>query len=335
WAMVERGWQVHVRGEGRRFASARQAIETLREEGGGTTDQFLPSFVIADDAGPVGPIRDGASVVLFNFRGDRAIEISRAFEDGADFPGFDRGPVPKVRYAGMMQYDGDLKLPSRFLVAPPKIERTLGEHLARNGISQFACSETQKFGHVTYFWNGNRSGKFDERETYLEIPSDLVPFEQRPWMKAAEIADATLKALPDFRHLRINFANGDMVGHTGHLQAAIQAVEAVDLQLDRLLRAVKAHRGVALITADHGNADEMFMRDKKGAFEGDGVGGFKPRTSHSLNPVPLCLYDPHGFAPRLADTVPRPGLANLAGTVFELLGHQVPDGFQASLLGKA
>ncbi len=335
WAMVARGWALHVHGDGRRFPSAEQAIETLRAEGGGTTDQFLPGFVIADEAGPVGPIRDGASVVFFNFRGDRAIEISRAFEDdGLD--AFDRGARPRVRYAGMMQYDGDLKLPARFLVTPPHIERTLGEYLARNGVSQFACSETQKYGHVTYFWNGNRSGYFDDTiETYQEIPSDLVPFEDRPWMKAGEITDATLAALPTHKHLRINFANGDMVGHTGHLGASIMAVEAVDLCLARLLAAVKKLNGVALITADHGNADEMFMRDKTGAFVAETGGGFRARTSHSLNPVPLCLYDPHHHAPALAPTVARPGLANVAGTVVELLGYRTPDDLQRSLLGPA
>ena len=330
WAMVQRGWDLHVRGEGRRFPNARAAIEGLREETG-ATDQFLPGFVIADDAGPVGPIRDGASVVLTNFRGDRALELTQAFEDEA-FEHFDRSPRPNVRYAGMMQYDGDLKLPNRFLVTPPKIEHTLGEYLARNGVSQFACSETQKFGHVTYFWNGNRSGMFDAKlERYVEIPSDVVPFEQRPWMKAAEITDATVAALDQYQHLRINFANGDMVGHTGDLNASIQAVEAVDLCLGRLLKAVEQHHGVALITADHGNADEMFMRAKGGAFAAQTGGGFQPRTSHTLNAVPLALFDPHGSAPTLT-TVGKPGLANLSATVMELLGYKAPLDMLPSLL---
>src|SRR5690606_9236231 len=136
---------------------------------------------------------------------------------------------PDVLYAGMMQYDGDLAIPSRYLVAPPAIDRTLGEYLASAGVAQYACSETQKYGHVTYFWNGNRSGRFDERlEEYVEIPSDTLPFEERPWMKAAEITDATIAALlrGDARALRINYANGDMVGHTGVRDAAILAVEA-------------------------------------------------------------------------------------------------------------
>ena len=177
WDMVERGWQVHVHGRGRPFKSAREAIETLRAEQPGIIDQNLPPFVIVDASGkPVGPIQDGASVVLFNFRGDRSIELSQAFEDDT-FPHFDRGRRPRVAFAGMMQYDGDLGVPRHYLVSPPAIERTLGEYLARSGVSQLAISETQKFGHVTYFWNGNRSGRFDEcLETYLEVPSDPLPF---------------------------------------------------------------------------------------------------------------------------------------------------------------
>src|SRR5262249_22217299 len=148
----------------------------------GIDDQNLPSFVVARDGHPLAQIVDGDAVICFNFRGDRAIEISRAFEDD-HFPYFDRGRRPAVFYAGMMQYDGDTHVPRSFLVMPPAIERTLSEYLVQNRVAQFAISETQKYGHVTYFWNGNRSGKFDERiETFCEIPSDLVPFDQRPWM---------------------------------------------------------------------------------------------------------------------------------------------------------
>ena len=333
WAMVERGWNTHVHGQGRGFRSARQAIETLRGESPGVSDQNLPAFVIHDgDGQPLGPIRDGAAVVLFNFRGDRAIEISRAFEDDA-FDVFDRGARPDVAYAGMMEYDGDLHVPGQYLVAPPAIDRTLGEHLARNGVPQLAISETQKFGHVTYFWNGNRSGTFDDSlEKYVEVPSDTLPFEERPWMKAAEITDRLLAELATgrFRHARVNYANGDMVGHTGHYEAAIQAVEAVDLQLGRLLPAIRAMRGALIVTADHGNADEMFELDKSGAPKRDADGAPKKRTSHTLNPVPL-----HVFAPgyELAIDAPAaPGLANLAATVLQLLGHAAPEDYHPSLL---
>jgi 2,3-bisphosphoglycerate-independent phosphoglycerate mutase len=329
WDMVERGWDLHVRGKGQRFPDARTAIQSLRDAEPGVIDQYLPGFVIGDADGPVGPIRDGASVCMFNFRGDRALEITRAFE--GDVP-FDRSPQPAVRYAGMMQYDGDLHLPSRFLVEPPAIDRTLSEHLSRNGVSQFACSETQKYGHVTYFWNGNRSDAFDG-ETRLEIPSDAVPFDQRPWMKAAEIVDATLDALRTgkYQHARINIANGDMVGHTGVLDSARMAMECVDLVLGRLLRGVAALDGVALVTADHGNCDEMFQKTKAGDFALRADGQPKARTSHTLNPVPCSLFDPRGQAPGLR-AVPNAGLANLAATVMGLLGFAAPEDYAPSLL---
>jgi 2,3-bisphosphoglycerate-independent phosphoglycerate mutase len=330
WAMVELGWNLHVRGRGRGFASAREAIETFRAENPGIGDQFLPGFVIEKHGRAVGPIRDGAAVVFFNFRGDRAIELTRAFEDETFTP-FDREPRPKVAYAGMMQYDGDLLLPKHFLVRPPAIDRTLGEYLARNGVTQLACSETQKFGHVTYFWNGNRSGKFDARlETYVEVPSDRVPFEERPWMKAAEIADVMVARLADFRHARINFANGDMVGHTGHLEATILAVEAVDLSLARILPVVAKLGGAVIVTADHGNADDMLMRDKRGEPERDEIGRLRPKTSHTLNPVPCAIFAP-GYDIALAG-IEGAGLANVAATTLHLLGYDRPEGYEPSLL---
>ncbi|MCB9529879.1 MAG: 2,3-bisphosphoglycerate-independent phosphoglycerate mutase [Myxococcales bacterium] len=334
WEMVARGWAIHVHGEGRRFKTAAEALATLRDETG-ATDQFLPGFVIADADGPIGPIRDGASVILTNFRGDRAIELSRAFDDDT-LDAIDRGRRPDVRFAGMMEYDGDLHIPRRYLVDPPHIDRTMGEYLAKNGVTQFACSETQKFGHVTYFWNGNKSGAFDDAlEVYTRVPSDAVPFEERPWMKAAEIVDATLAALQtgQIQHARINFANGDMVGHTGARDAAITAMSCVDVALRRLLNGLAEMGGVALITADHGNCEEMYERDKKGAFVRSDSGLYKPRTSHTTHPVPLSLYDPHDQIPaRLGRTTDRPGLANLAATTLELLGFAPPDDYRPSLL---
>ncbi len=344
WDMVQRGWDTHVHGQARRFRSALEALHTLRADQPGLSDQFVPAFVVTgDDGEPLGVIRDGASVCLFNFRGDRAVEISRAFEDDT-LPEslLRRGRRPKVRFAGMMQYDGDLLLPKSFLVAPPRIDRTLSEHLAENGVTQFACSETQKFGHVTYFWNGNRSGYVDAAtEQYVEVQSDRGAFEERPWMKATEITDATLKALSTgrFRHARLNYANGDMVGHTGDLHAAITGISAMDLCLGRLLRGIASLGGVALVTADHGNADEMFERDKGGAFALYADGRRKPKTSHTLNPVPCVLFDPKGqVAARLVNKLdhsrPTPGLANVAATVLELLGFSPPEDYAASLLSK-
>jgi 2,3-bisphosphoglycerate-independent phosphoglycerate mutase len=333
WAMVDKGWKIHVLGEGQQFANATAAVNGLREQNPGTIDQDLPPFVIGENGRPIGTIEDGDSVVFFNFRGDRAIEITRAFEE-AGFDKFDRVRVPKVTYAGMLQYDGDLQLPKRFLVAPPAIKDTMGEWFSRAGVTQFACSETQKFGHVTYFWNGNRSGKF-EGETYQEVASDVVPFEQRPWMKAAEIADAMIAALQsgEYKTLRCNFANGDMVGHTGHFQAATMAIEAVDLSLARVLRAVDAAGGVALITADHGNADEMYELDKKTKQPAQHPdGSFKAKTAHTLNPVPLILYDNvSGGKLGLKQTDPA-GLSNIAATVANLIGLEKHVVWDESLL---
>lgn len=331
WQMVARGWAIHVRGEGRRFASAHQAIETYRAEKP-VIDQDLPGFVIEREGAPVGPVVDGDAVVFFNFRGDRAIEISKSFtEERMDK--FDRGPLPKVTYAGMMQYDGDLKLPKRFLVEPPAIDRTLGEYLAKAGVTQFAISETQKYGHVTYFWNGNRSGKFDaSTETYQEIPSDVVPFEQRPWMKCAEITDALIKATESgkYRYLRANYANGDMVGHTGNFEAAVTAMQALDLQLARLIPVILSAGGTVMVTADHGNADEMYELDKKGNVKRDKNGGTKAKTSHTLNPVPFILISSNPKCQLRKDG--KPGLSNIAATVLNLLGFEAPAEYDASMI---
>jgi 2,3-bisphosphoglycerate-independent phosphoglycerate mutase len=336
WSMVERGWKHHVLGQGRGFSSATEAIETIRRENPGMIDQDLLGFIIVDDRGePVGPIRDGASVILFNFRGDRALELTRAFTE-PDLHEFERGAIPDVEFAGMMEYDGDMKLPRHYLVQPPEIERTMGEYLARNRIPQFACSETQKFGHVTYFWNGNRTGMFDRAyEEYFEVPSDRVPFEQRPWMKAAEITDATIAALrrDGLRHARINYANGDMVGHTGNLDASVIAVEAVDLSLGRIIPVIEKLRGALIVTADHGNCDEMFEVDKKtGKMLHDAQGHLRKKTSHTLNPVPCYVYVPGNTALRLDDGMHEPGIANVAATALQLLGYDRPDGYEPSLL---
>ena len=336
WAMVEAGWKTHVLGEGRQFASAEEAITTYRNEYK-VIDQDLPPFVIAKDGEPVGTINDGDSVIFFNFRGDRSIEISKAFESGADFGYFDRKRVPAVLYAGMLEYDGDLHIPSRFLVNPPEITNTMTEYLCSVGVSELAISETQKYGHVTYFWNGNKSGKFSEElETYIEIPSDVVPFEQRPWMKCAEITDKLIECLKsgEYKYLRVNFPNGDMVGHTGSFLATECSMEALDLQLARILKVVDELHGAAIITADHGNADEMYEIDKKTKAPKAGKdGSFKAKTSHTLNPVPCIIYD--NFT-KDAYTVKQDrvdlGLSSVAATTVNLLGYEAPEIWDESLV---
>ncbi|EMJ47113.1 2,3-bisphosphoglycerate-independent phosphoglycerate mutase [Leptospira santarosai] len=333
WAMVERGWKIHVKGEGRKFFSAKEAIETFRAEDPKVIDQYLPSFVIAENGNPVGKIQDGDSVVFTNFRGDRAIEISLAFTE-KKFDKFDRGSLPNIVYAGIMQYDGDLKLPERFLVAPPGIDRTLGEYMANSEITQYALSETQKYGHVTYFWNGNKSGYFDQNsEKYQEIPSDVIPFDQSPEMKALLITEALEKALNENKQdfYRVNYANGDMVGHTGNYPATVQAMEFLDGCLERLWKACKKQNIVLLITADHGNADEMYQLDKKGNVEKDSQGKPIPKTSHTLNPVPFSVLDPENKI-QLNSNFPDPGLANVAATILDVMGYETPEGYHSSLI---
>jgi 2,3-bisphosphoglycerate-independent phosphoglycerate mutase len=336
WGMVEQGWKTHVLGQGRQFGSAREAIETLRRENPDVIDQDLPPFVIARDNAPRGPIGDNDSVIFFNFRGDRAIEISLAFEED-EFDKFPRGPKPKVKYAGMMQYDGDALIPKKYLVNPPGIDRTVGEYLVNAGVRQLAISETQKFGHVTYFFNGNRSGKFDESlEDYIEIPSDIIPFELRPWMKAAEITDNVVEAIEGGKYgfIRLNYANGDMVGHTGVTQAVEIAVETVDLCLRRLVKAVKKAQGILVVTADHGNSDDMYECNyKTGEIVYDEkTGEPKMRTAHSLNPVFAYVYEPGGSLNMKLSNHKDPGISSLAATCLTLLGFEPPPDYTPSVI---
>ena len=322
WPMVEAGWKTHVLGEGRQFASAKDAIETYRAENPGMIDQDLLPFVVAENGQPVGKIANGDSVILFNFRGDRAQEISLAF-DRKDFDKFDRGDYTGVKFAGMLEYDGDLKIPQHYLVEPPVIKNTLTEVLCKAGIHEYAVSETQKYGHVTYFWNGNRSGKVDENlEVYDEVPSDVIPFDQAPAMKSKEITDKMVEnmASHQFQFLRCNYPNGDMVGHTGVLSAVITAMEAVDAGLARVKEAADKYGYTLLVTADHGNADQM-LETKKGKTS--------VRTAHSLNPVPFIIYDPDNKY-EIKDG--HYGLANVAPTIVTMMGLETPDCWQPSMI---
>jgi 2,3-bisphosphoglycerate-independent phosphoglycerate mutase len=276
--------------------------------------------------------------VYFNFRGDRALEITAAFEeDDKKFSHFGRGRRPKVCYAGMMEYDGDTHVPSRYLVSPPSIDRTMGEYLAATGVRTLAISETQKYGHVTYFFNGNRTGKFDEKlEDFVEIKSDVLPFEQRPWMKCAEITDHVLEAIPSGKYdfIRLNYPNGDMVGHTGVYQAVCCSMEGMDLQLGRLAKAAEEAGAVMVITADHGNSDDMFEHDKKtGAVVRKPDGSAKAKTSHSLNPVPCVIYDP-GYQGEYDNASLNEGLgiSSIAATCMNLLGYLPPEDYDKSIL---
>ena len=340
WPQVERGWRTHVLGEARQFANAREAVETYRKEIPGIIDQDLKEFVVAENGTPVGTIEDGDSVVLFNFRGDRALEITAAFEE-YNFDYFDRVRRPKICYAGMMEYDGDTHVPKRYLVSPPSIDKTMGEYLAASGTRTLAISETQKYGHVTYFFNGNRTGKFNEKlEEYVEIKSDVVPFEQRPWMKCAEIADKVIESLASGKYdfIRLNFPNGDMVGHTGIYQAVVCSMEALDIQIGRIAAAVEKAGGILLVTADHGNSDDMFEHDKKsGVVLLKEDGSPKSKTAHSLNPVPCLVYDPdhkgeYSYLAGEGSLNEGLGISSIAATCIHLLGFLPPQDYDQSLL---
>jgi 2,3-bisphosphoglycerate-independent phosphoglycerate mutase len=345
WEQVKRGWDCHVLGKGRPFPSARAAIEAYRKEQPNVIDQDVHEFVItapgpSGQAEPVGAIEDGDSVVYFNFRGDRALEITAAFEQD-NFDKFDRVRRPRVEYAGMMQYDGDAHVPKQYIVEPPSIERTMGEYLVASKVKLLAISETQKYGHVTYFFNGNRQGKFSEAyEDYVEVPSDRVPFEQRPWMKCAEITDKVIEAIESGRYafIRLNYPNGDMVGHTGVYQAVVAGLEGMDLQLGRLRAAVEKAGGTMVITADHGNSDDMYEHDKKtGDVSRKADGSPRAKTSHSLNPVPCVLFDPESKGEYLAELRGEIdgkslGISSLAATCIELLGFKAPEGYDISVL---
>ena len=290
WKMVERGYNVHVLGEGKQFKSALEALNYYREQDPEIVDQDIHEFVIADESGPVGTVNDGDSFLLFNFRGDRALEISMALED-EDFPYFERKRFPKIYYAGMLEYDAELGIPKHFLVEPPHIKHTLTEELVKHNINEYAVSETQKFGHVTYFWNGNR-----------EISEDVV--------------EAIKSNKYDF--IRLNYPNGDMVGHTGNYEATIKSLEAVDEGLGLLQKACEENGYTLIVTADHGNSEVMYtMKDDKKVV----------KTSHTTNPVPFIICDKN-----VEFKDGEFGLSNVAATILQLMGLDIPKEWNESMI---
>jgi len=343
WSMVERGWQAHAIGTARPFHSAQEALATFREEDPGVSDQYLPSFTVVDDANqPVGRMHSGDAVVVFNFRGDRMIEIYRALTDEPfdKFPRRAEGSAASgddlrdLFVVGMTEYDGDAKIPRHSLVQPPEVNSTVSEIVAGAGLRQFAVAETQKFGHVTYFWNGNRSEPFDRAtEVYQEIPSYNVRFEERPWMKSAETADAVIDAITsgEYAFIRANFAGGDMVGHSGDIEASVVAVESIDIGLTRVLDAIARTAGTLIVTADHGNCEELYERSSDGRVRTSESGTAISKKSHTLSPVPFALID---FQQRSLQVsgVADPGLANIGALLLDLLGLDCPDSYAAPVV---
>ena len=323
WGMVEKGWHTHVLGEGRQFASATEAIETFRKETKDLQDQYMPAFVIAKDGEPIGKIQDGDAVVYIDFRADRAIEMAQAFTYN-DFPHFDRVKRPDVYFAGMTEYNEDLHVPEHVLVGSPVFKHTLTKHLASRGKRQYAVSETVKFGHITYYFNGN-SYEVPEGEVEEEVPSYLEPFDTRPWMKSAEITDKLLAAIESQKYdfLRINYPGGDMVGHFADMEATITAMEAIDISLKRIVDAVNKLGGITVITADHGNAEELA--------DADGT----PKTSHTTNRVPCIFVDETDNASKYRLSKGDRGLANLASTIAMLLGEEPDEAWLPSIIEEA
>jgi 2,3-bisphosphoglycerate-independent phosphoglycerate mutase len=312
WGMVEKGWHASVLGEGRQFANAEEAVMAFRKEDPSLQDQYMPPFVIAENGKPIGTINDGDSVIYLDFRADRAIEISMAFTYD-DFSHFDRVRRPDVYYVGMTEYNSDTHVPALTIVRPPNFKHPLPKYLAEQGVKQLAISETVKFGHVTYYFNGNSYDKPDG-ETDIEIPSDTEPFDTRPWMKSAEITDELVKAIGSGEYaggfIRVNYPNGDMVGHFSEMEPTVVSLMAVDLALKRLLEAVQKASGMMIVTADHGNAEELL--DENGV----------PKTAHTTNPVPCIFVDDTQNAALYSVVKGDFGLANLASTITLLLGKE-------------
>ena len=330
WEKIETGWQIHVQGQSEnQFPSIRDAIEHFRKQNPEIIDQDIPGFVIIRNGEAVGRIEDQHALIFTNFRGDRATEFSQAVL-ADDFPYFERYRCPEVLFAGMTQYDQDNQIPPDYLVGTPVVEEPFGKRILELGLKQFRLSETQKFAHVTFFYNGGYREPLDPlQENYHFIASDKIPsFAERPAMKAPGISKKAVEFINsgEYQYGLINFANADMVGHTGDLQATVRAVEAVDAALDNIVRAIDAVNGLLVITADHGNADEMLISNQNGTLE--------ISTKHSLNPVPFLIYDPlyngdYRLKPFGQDY--NNNLSNIAATNFLLLGQAVPDDLAPSL----
>ncbi|KAK2957263.1 2,3-bisphosphoglycerate independent phosphoglycerate mutase [Blattamonas nauphoetae] len=342
WSIVRRGWNMMVHGQVEAaditadypgyFKTATEAIEKCRQLHPDKKDQYnLPFVIVGEDGKPIGKMEDGDACVNWNFRGDRALQISRAFEEtNATFTYFDRGTIPKVAYAGLLEYDTEIHVPSTYLVPPPEIHNTLSEYTCANGITAYAVAETHKYGHVTFFWNGNKSGYIDEKLELYECIESLPnsETESHPEMKAVEVTDKLVAALQSkkFQFLRVNYANPDMVGHTGNFDSCVRAVKCMDEQVARLAAEVEKLKGLLIITADHGNVED---KDHKGN-----------KTSHTTANVLFAItdYSYNGEYTLIQDGVKPdgepegPGLTNIAATVLNLFGFEAPELYRKSLI---
>jgi 2,3-bisphosphoglycerate-independent phosphoglycerate mutase len=339
WNIVKRGWDSMVHGTidaaivpelgtngyTGMYTSMSEWRNACRECFPDKNDQTYPPFVVVDGAGaPIGKVKDGDIFINTNYRGDRAIEISRAFTDPT-LKNFDRGTVPDADYYGMLIYDNDQGIPKKALCPNPDIKNVLSEFMIASGVKMYAVSETHKYGHVTFFWNGNRSGYLNESmEKYEEVPSDPATPEQisaAPAMKCVEITDKLVAALGENAHkfYRINYANPDMCGHTGLIEETTQSIVTMDAQVKRVVDATLEKNGAVMIMADHGNCEVMI--DKKGGIV----------TSHTTNPVPFLVIDPSNSFKVDVKGIKRPALTNVAATVCSMLGFEAPAMYERTM----
>ena len=306
WERVEQAYRAMTLGEGVSVTSSTEAIEGAYAAGQG--DEFVEPRVICHNGGPVGQISDGDALIFFNFRADRAREITRAFTS-SQFEGFKREHFPALStYVCMTEYDATFPLPVAF--PQEKLERILGEEVATAGLQQLRIAETEKYAHVTFFFNGGVEEPFPgEDRVLIPSPKEVATYDQKPAMSAVEVTDEAVARIASGSYdlIVLNFANPDMVGHTGILPAAVEAMETVDACVGRVVEALREAGGVALITADHGNCEEML-----------GSNG-QPHTAHTSNLVPLV------YIASADDRQLQPGiLADLAPTILGLLGLDVP-----------
>ena len=308
WARVEKAYRLYTEAEGRLETDPVAAIRDAYAQG--QTDEFVKPIAMVDGSGiPVGSVADGDSIVFFNFRADRAREITRAFTE-ADFAGFDRRVVPTLAgYTTMTLFDETFDLPMAF--GPQHLEMILGEMVSRKGMRQLRIAETEKYAHVTYFFNGGEETPFENEDRCLiPSPREVDTYDQKPEMSALQVADEVIGRLDSGQYdfIVLNFANMDMVGHTGVMEAAVKACETVDRCLEKVLDKLQAQGGVALVTADHGNSEKMAGPDGK------------PYTAHTTNPVRLILVDEDRKTARL-----REGrLGDIAPTLLALMGLDQP-----------
>ena len=318
WDRVQRGYDLMTLGVG---TETKDPIETVRrfyEQG--VTDEFMePISVLTPDGTHPGRIEDGDAVIFFNFRADRMRQIVTAFKD-ADFRDFTRAYRPRIKLITMNQYREDFALPVLF--PPVEIKNHLGQVLSRAGLKQLRIAETEKYAHVTFFFNGG-SDKRSPGEDRVLIPSPKVAtYDLKPEMSLPEVTDRVVQEIErrGYDVIIQNVANPDMVGHTGVMEAAVRAVEATDQAIDRILTSVDKVDGVALITADHGNCELMF--DEKTG---------QPHTAHTTNPVPLILFDSKKRFGSLRD---GGALENVAPTLLTILGIDRPKEMTATSLLK-